>query len=141
MVDLGPLAGAGALPAPLSSVPHALSPCYCVQAEAVESAETVGPSAATLLLETDPAERGPRESSDLHYAELALGQLHSALDMHTNMQHLLEHTFGVEEAERLLKANTLMVAAADCQLWRDRMEQLVSSVRRRQQANEVLPCD
>ena len=112
-----------------------------MQAEAVESAATVGPSAVTLLLETDPAERAPRETYKMHYAQLALGQLHSALDMHANLQHLLEHTFGMEEAERILKANTLMVAAADCQLWRDRMEQLVSSVQRRQQANEVLPCD
>ena len=41
----------------------------------------------------------------------------------------------------MFKQNTLMLAAADCQLWRDRMEKLVAGVQRRQLANEVLPCD
>lgn len=40
---------------------HILVLCQRVQEEAVASAEMVGASAQQLLLETDPAARGPRE--------------------------------------------------------------------------------
>lgn len=43
---------------------YPLLPLGLLQTEAVEAAETVGPSANALLLETDPAARGPREQCE-----------------------------------------------------------------------------
>ena len=97
----------------------------------------MGPSAAQLLLETDPAAREPRSTYEAHYAALALGQLHAALEQ----QQLLQARLGAGEAGELLARDKLGVLVADCLLARDRMSALVADVRRRQAANEVPPCE
>jgi hypothetical protein len=88
------------------------------------------------MLETDPVARGPREQYELHYAELALVSLHTALDM----QEQLRQAVGREEAARLLRQERLHTLAADVLLWRDRTQQLISRVQQRQAANQV-SCD
>lgn len=78
-----------------------MPPAPPVQLEAIESAETAGASATQLMLETDPAARGPRAQYEVHYAELALIQLQGALDMHAHLRQSL----GVEEADRWAAAS------------------------------------
>ncbi|EFN54354.1 expressed protein [Chlorella variabilis] len=113
-----------------------MPPAPPVQLEAIESAETAGASATQLMLETDPAARGPRAQYEVHYAELALIQLQGALDMHAHLRQSL----GVEEADRLLKQEKLALAAAECQLLRDRTQQTIASVQQRQEDN-IVACE
>ncbi|PRW60025.1 nucleotidyltransferase DNA polymerase involved in DNA repair isoform B [Chlorella sorokiniana] len=72
---------AAALSSDAAATPEKLHELKVAMADAVEAAETVGPSANALLLETDPAARGPREQYELHYAELALIQIGQALEL------------------------------------------------------------
>ncbi|KAL4458470.1 hypothetical protein ABPG75_013335 [Micractinium tetrahymenae] len=104
--------------------------------EAVASAETVGASAQQLLLETDPAARGPREQYERHYGELALIQLHAALDLAKHLRSRL----GDEAAEALLRRERLALPLVDAMLWRDRTAAALDASQRRAEANEVI-CD
>ncbi|KAL4418648.1 hypothetical protein ABPG77_011398 [Micractinium sp. CCAP 211/92] len=106
------------------------------QEEAVASAETVGASAQQLLLETDPAARGPREQYERHYGELALLQLHAALERAKHLRSRL----GDEAADALLRREQLALPLADAMLWRDRTTAAVAASQRRAEANEVI-CD
>lgn len=103
----------------------------------MESAEAVGPSAQQLLLETDPAARGPRVLYERHYAELALLQLQGALEL---VGRLRESQGSEEEADALLRRERLALQVADAQLWRDRTTATIAAGKRREEANEVV-CD
>lgn len=101
--------------------------------EAVETAEMVRPSAEQLFLETDPAAREPRAQYELHYATMALTQLHGALDLAAHLRDSL----GSEGMDELLRREKLAVVVADAQLWRDRTAAAIEGVKRRAEANEV----
>ncbi|KAI7841966.1 hypothetical protein COHA_004493 [Chlorella ohadii] len=127
---------AAALSSDAASVSDRLQELKEAMAEAVEAAETVGPSANALLLETDPAARGPREQYEMHYAELALIQIGQALEL----KRLLSEEMGATALEQAMKEQRLHVLYADVLLWRDRTKAIVATVQQHQRDN-VVSCD
>ncbi len=71
-----------------------------------------------------------------HYGELALLQLHAALERAKHLRSRL----GDEAADALLRREQLALPLADAMLWRDRTTAAVAASQRRAEANEVI-CD
>lgn len=71
-----------------------------------------------------------------HYGELALLQLHAALER----AQLLRSRLGDEAADALLRREQLALPLADAMLWRDRTTAALDASQRRAEANEVV-CD
>lgn len=71
-----------------------------------------------------------------HYGELALIQLHAALERANHLRSRL----GDEAADAVLRREQLALPLAEAMLWRDRTTAALEASRRRAEANEVI-CD
>lgn len=98
---------------------------------AIESAEYVSTSAEQAFLETDPAERSPKEAYVLRYAEYGLQEVHAALGQHAALKQELGdaalRSFSLRHADTLLAGDKLRSCIKSAERALQRREQLHKS--------------